>query len=725
MMIRASRTLLRDPLGSWVWILGPAFLAALPHFARYPAWIGLTCVGLWSLWLSTLQRPGLTPSRMIRFALTLGCVGGVYFSFGYLLGPEPGTALLLLLLALKPFEAKGRRDQIQILFMTYLLVLLQFLHSQSLLVAGYMILVVLIATAALVGVAHPASQTDPRFRLRQASVLLLQALPVMLILFVLFPRLPGSLWGLFQTPRTGLTGLSDTMSPGDISELLQSSEVVFRVTFDDQPPAVGRMYWRALVLWETDGRTWRVGESDRESGRESGQWQVRPLGEPVEYVLTMEAHGQRWLPVLEMPLQGNQGRQRGTSSDALPETPPETPPGTMPATDPDTSLPATPASLPAPQGLTVQELEPAPDYRLVISEELRRRARFQLQAALEFETDAPTSGEHLRALELPPSGNERARELARSWATTTMDERTVVDQALDFFRDETFDYTLRPPLLREEAVDDFLFRTRSGYCEHYASAFTFLMRAAGIPARVVVGYQGGDRNPLGDYFVIRQYHAHAWSEVWLEETGWTRVDPTTVLAPERIDVGAGALVPNIDMPRVLSSREMGWVISAWRGLTQGWDAANTVWNQWVLDFGFERQRRFLERFGLAGTTRLERLGHLALALSLSFVAAALVYGLILLRSRPPEDVLDTTYARFCRRLAKIGIPRFPQEGPRDYALRAAGLRPDLAESIMAVSEGYIRLRYGASPSFASDTASLKAQQDELIRMVRAFRPKPN
>ncbi len=710
MMIRASRTLLRDPHGPWVWILGPAFLAALPHFARYPAWIGLTSVGLWALWFSTLQRPGLTPSRIIRFALTLGCVGGVYFSFGYLLGPEPGTALLLLLLALKPFEAKGRRDQIQILFMTYLLVLLQFLHSQSLLVAGYMILVVLIATAALVGVAHPASQTDPRFRLRHAGVLLLQALPVMLILFVLFPRLPGSLWGLFQTPRTGLTGLSDTMSPGDISELLQSSEVVFRVAFDDQPPAVGRMYWRALVLWETDGRTWRVGESDRESrresGRESGPWQVRALGEPVEYVLTMEAHGQRWLPVLEMPLTEGRGRQLGSSAQASPEMIPET-------------LPGTEASLP---GIMVEDLEPAPDFRLVVREELRRRARFELQAALEFETDAPTPGERSRALSLPPSGNKRASELARNWVAAAPDERTVVDRALNFFRDEAFGYTLRPPLLGEEAVDDFLFRTRSGYCEHYASAFTFLMRAAGIPARVVVGYQGGDRNPLGDYFVIRQYHAHAWSEVWLEETGWTRVDPTTVLAPERIDVGAGALVPNIDMPRVLSSREVVWVISAWRGMTQGWDAANTLWNQWVLDFGFERQRRFLERFGLAGTTRLERLGYLALALSLSFVAAALVYGLILLRSRPPEDVLDKTYAKFCQRLAKIGIPRFPQEGPRDYALRAAGLRPDLAEPIMAISEDYIRLRYGASTSITSDAASLKAQQDELIRTVRAFHP---
>jgi hypothetical protein len=271
-------------------------------------------------------------------------------------------------------------------------------------------------------------------------------------------------------------------------------------------------------------------------------------------------------------------------------------------------------------------------------------------------------------------------------------------------------------------VDEFLFRTRSGYCEHYASAFTFLMRAAGVPARVVVGYQGGNRNPLGDYYVIRQYHAHAWSEVWLEEAGWLRVDPTSVIAPERIDLGAGALVPNIDVPRVLSSREVGWLISAWRGLTQSWDAANTLWNQWVLDFGFERQRRFLERFGLGGTSRLERFGRMTLALSLSVLGAALIYGLTLLRTRPSKDALDMAYARFCERLARIDIRRAPQEGPLDYALRASRLRPDLQNLIMAISNRYIRLRYG--PGIGSEKRDERLELVEMNRLIRDFRPKP-
>ncbi|WP_052813103.1 transglutaminase TgpA family protein [Desulfonatronum thioautotrophicum] len=692
--------LLQPPHGSWVWILGPAFLAALPHFARLPVWIGICCIALWTLRLLATQRPGLMPSRTIRFALTGGCIAGVYAGFGYLLGPEPGTALLLLLLALKPFEAQGRRDQILILFTTYLVILLQFLNSQSLLGAGYMALVVLITTAGLLGIAHPASQTVPRFRIRQTATLLLQALPVMLILFLLFPRLPGSLWGMFQSPQTGVTGLSDTMRPGDISELLQSSEVAFRVTFNGQPPPVGKMYWRALVFWETDGRIWRVGTTPEESHgtapveRTHGadkSWMIHPLTPLLEYVLTMEAHSMRWLPALEMPI--------------LPQL-----------ENGDMELPS--AFLQSiPRGI-----EPTADFRLQLREDLRQRGQYRLFAALEVTTPSPTMRERSRALELPPSGNDRARAMARAWAESAEDQRAVVAQALDLFRGESFVYTLRPPLLGEEAMDDFLFRTRSGYCEHYTAAFTFLMRAAGIPARVVVGYQGGDRNPLGDYFVVRQYHAHAWSEVWMEETGWERVDPTTVLAPERIDVGAEALVPNIDVPRVFSSRELGWMISAWRGLTQGWDAANTLWNQWVLDFGFERQRRFLERFGLPGSSRLERFGQLALALGLSFAAAALAYALVGLRSRPTRDALDTAYARFCRRLERVGLRRAPQEGPRDFARRACAARPDLANAITAITDGYIRLRYGTFVPIEKGEKNARMQLRDLTRMVRAFRP---
>lgn len=693
--------LLHPPHGSWVWVLGPAFLAALPHFARLPVAIGICCIALWTLRLFATQRPSLMPSRTIRFALTLGCISGVYAGFGYLLGPEPGTALLLLLLALKPFEAQGRRDQILILFTTYLVILLQFLNSQSLLVAGYMALVVLITTAALLGIAHPPSQTAPRFRIRQAAILLLQALPVMLILFLLFPRLPGSLWGMFQNPQTGVTGLSDTMRPGDISELLQSSEVVFRVTFSEQPPPVGTMYWRALVLWETDGRIWRVGTNPEERSGTApverthdtgGSWTIHPLTPLLEYVLTMEAHAQRWLPALEMPI--------------LPHVESR-----------DTELPS------AFLQLMQRGIEPTADFRLQLREDLRQRAQYRLFAALEVATPNPTVHERSRALELPPSGNERARAKAREWAKSAEDQRTVVAQALDLFREDSFVYTLRPPLLGEEAVDDFLFRTRSGYCEHYAAAFTFLMRAAGIPARVVVGYQGGDRNPLGDYFVVRQYHAHAWSEIWMEDSGWERVDPTTVVAPERIEGGAEALVPNIDVPRVFSSRELGWVISAWRGLTQGWDAANTLWNQWVLDFGFERQRRFLERFGLPGSSRLERFGQLALALGLSFVAAALVYAFAGLRSRPTRDALDTVYARFCRRLERIGIHRAPQEGPRDFAQRACAARPDLATAITVITDGYIRLRYGTLVPDKNGENLDRVQIRELARMVRAFQPR--
>ncbi|SDB59966.1 Transglutaminase-like enzyme, putative cysteine protease [Desulfonatronum thiosulfatophilum] len=664
-MRRILDSVLQSPFGPWCWILLPAFLAALPHFFRLPAWIGLACVVFWTLRLYAVVRPKLLPSRMIRLALTLGCIAGVYASYGRLLGPEPGTSLLLLLMGLKPFEAGSRRDYLLILFMAYMLILLQFLHSRSLLAAAYMIPVFLLITASWIGTAHPASRASLMFRLRRATVMTAQALPVMLILFLLFPRMSGSLWSLFDRQETGLTGLSDTMSPGDINELLQSSEVVFRVAFEDSAPDVGRMYWRVLVLWETDGRTWRAGSGSPE--QEAKAWSLVPILEPIQYVLTMEAHGHRWLPALEMPTQ--------VPSNA----------------------------------------EAAPDFRLQALEELRQRAQYRLFSALDYRAADPSLDELQRALVLPSAGNPRARVMARNWSEETGSNQEIAQRALDHFQSNFFVYTLHPPLLGEEAVDEFLFRTRSGYCEHYASAFTFLMRAAGVPARVVIGYQGADYNPLGNYHVVRQYHAHAWSEVWLDDAGWVRVDPTSVLAPDRIDIGAEALVPNIDVPGIFSTREVRWMISAWRGLSQGWDAANTFWNQWVLDFGFERQRRFLERLGLSGTTRFERYGYPILALALCFVVAAMVYGIILLRGQPFRDLPDRSYALFCKRLARVGISRKPQEGPLDFARRAARLRPDLASSIHSLSNAYIRLRYGS----AAEARELA----DFASMVRRFRPR--
>lgn len=650
---------LKSPLGPWLWLLTPLFLAALPHFTRAPLWLGLACSSLWLLRLAAVARPHLIPSRPLRLVLTLLCVAGVYASYGLLLGPEPGTALLLLLLGLKPLETKGYRDQLVIVLLTYLLVLLHFLVSQSLPAAGYMVAVVLLNTAAMLGLVHNQSQGHPGFRLRLAGILVLQALPVMLLLFVLFPRLPGSLWGLFQKPETATTGLSETLNPGDVSMLLQSSELVFRVAFEGSSPPVDRLYWRALVLWDTDGRIWSAGDPDFEQDQQD---LVVPSTEPLRYTLTMESHDRQWIPALEMPV-------------AIPD------------------------------GMIF-----TPDMRVQLPAPLRQRTQYALASSLEYRLDRLRPAERRQALNLPATGNQRSRSLAQTWRASLRDPQTIVDAALDMFRRESFIYTLSPPLLGEESVDDFLFRTRSGYCEHYAATFTFLMRAAGIPARVVLGYQGGNFNPLGEYFAIRQYHAHAWSEVWLPNAGWTRVDPTSVLAPERIAVGAEALVPNIGVPRILSSREINWAITLWRNLTMGWDAANTLWNQWVLDFGVERQKRLLERLGL-GASRLERFTYLLLALIGSCLAAGALYGVLLLGNRPRPHPADRQYIRFCKQLARLGIKRDPAEGPLDFARRASASRPDLAADVMAVSRAYIQARY------AQDD---KGATIRLKRLVRSF-----
>lgn len=387
----------------------------------------------------------------------------------------------------------------------------------------------------------------------------------------------------------------------------------------------------------------------------------------MRYALAMEPHGQRWLPVLEMPLE-------------VPD-----------------------------------RAEPAADLRLELREPLRQRFQFALAAALEYRAEGLAPAQRRRALALPETGNPRSRAMAAGWRTLPGGGQAVADAALNLFRRDSFVYSLSPPLLGADAVDDFLFGTRSGYCEHYASAFTFLMRSAGVPARVVLGFQGGERNPLGDYFVVRQYQAHAWSEVWLEGRGWVRVDPTAVIAPDRIEIGTGALVPGIGVPRMLSSREIGWAISIWRNLTLGWDAANAFWNQWVLDFGVERQKRFFQRLGLEWTSGLGRFGFLLLGLAACCVAAALVYSVLLLRARPRPDAAGLLYAGFCRRLARVGIERGPGEGPLDFARRASRARPDLAKEIGAVSEAYMQAQYG--PGQTAGQVAL------LGSLVRGFKPK--
>jgi transglutaminase-like putative cysteine protease len=480
----------------------------------------------------------------------------------------------------------------------------------------------------------------------------LQALPVMLILFVLFPRIAGPLWKLPEDGRGASTGLSDTMSPGDVTNLSKSDEVAFRVEFDGPPPPADALYWRGPVLADYDGRTWR------QLKVASSAPTVEAIGDPVRYSVLLEPHNQRWLFALDVPLAA--------------------PPGAR-----------------ADGALT-----------LLAATQVHERQRYTVHSSPQYRLDPSLSPDMRRHyLSLPSHAHPKARALAAEWRARGLSDGEIVGAAAAFFRSQPFVYTLRPAPLPLDPVDQFLFETQRGFCEHYASAFTVLMRAAGVPARVVTGYQGGELNPLGDYMIVRQSDAHAWTEVWLEGHGWTRLDPTALVAPHRIERGLADAVPAGD-PVPFLARSGGLL----KALNLQWDAVNNGWNRWVLGYGPELQRQVLARAGLGDWLET------AAALAVAIAVALSVTAILLLRQRVPDaDPLAADYARFCRKLERQGLGRRPSEGPQAYAARVASARPELAAQVEAITHLYTRLRYGGQ-------SAERAERLQLRRYIREFSP---
>jgi len=639
-----------------LWLILPLALVLAPHAVGLPLWISLS----WLIFaLASLRSASLRQAwpRWLKMLLTLAGVAGVLLQYGTVIGPQGGVALLVFLSGAKLLETNTPRDRIGLLFVGCFLLVAYFLNSQSLAMAGYMIIAAIALVAAMIANAQPASDLRATFSL--ATRLLLQALPLALLLFVLFPRLQGPLWGLPQQ-AAAQTGLSDHMSPGDFSQLSLSDEIAFRVEFTAKPPDPSALYWRGPVLWDFDGRTWQT-----RLPVPPNPVQAEGRGQPVSYSITLEPHRQRWLFLLGLPKE----------------------------------LPQIEASL-------------GPDLQWLAKAPITQRLRYPINADLDYRLDSAGLGAAARARLLAlPEGNPEARALAASWAKNraarSNEDRVVVDQALAHFRNEPFFYTLKPPQLGENSIDDFLFRSRRGFCEHYASTFVFLMRAAGIPARAVTGYQGGELNPLGNYWIVRQRDAHAWAEVWLTGQGWTRIDPTAAVAPNRVERGLNAALPAGERRAGLMTLDANWLMP----MRLTWDLLNNQWNQWVLGYNQDRQREFLARLNpFLATWQGMAWGLAAAGSALLLLMAAWVIPRL---AKNKSDPVSRLYARFCQRLNRCGIVRGSAEGPADFAARATALRPDLAQPIRLITRLYLALRYGRAE--ANGLAEFK-------REVGAFRP---
>ncbi|HET9043868.1 MAG TPA: DUF3488 and transglutaminase-like domain-containing protein [Burkholderiales bacterium] len=616
-------------------LLAGCLLAAAPHGPRLPWWVTMLATAMlgWRAWAQ--WRNEILPRRWLLLLLVIVGLGGVYLTHRTVFGRDAGVTLLVLFLSLKLLETRTHRDAVVVTFLCYFLALTNFFYSQTVATAALMLVTVLVLTTALVafnGLRRPLREST-----RVAALLLAQSVPVMVILFFLFPRVTGPLWGLPADAFSGSTGLSDSMTPGNISLLSQSEAIAFRAKFDAAAPDRRRLYWRGPVFWHFDGRTWRAGNV-----RVSELAEFEPRGQPLFYSVTLEPHERNWLFALDMP-----------------------------------------AKVPPGAGATG-------DFQLLARLPVRNRVRYETSSFLEYRAiGGATPHELAAARQIPEDFNPRAVALAQSWRREAVTDERIVARAIEYFRRANLQYTLAPPPLGRDSVDEFLFESKSGFCEHFSSAFVFMMRAAGVPARVVTGYQGGELNPIDGYLVVRQSDAHAWAEVWTAQDGWIRVDPTAVAVPLRVESGLAAAVPATDPLPLFGRADLTWL----RTLRYNWEALANYWNQWVVGYNTDRQRDLLSRLGMPSPSWEK----MAMALFWLVGLVVAVFSLWLLRRAHGEDPVTLAWRRFCRKLARRGTERRPSEGARSFAARAAAEQPHVAADVNEIGDLYVSVRYRRDP----------------------------
>ncbi|MEP7329671.1 MAG: DUF3488 and transglutaminase-like domain-containing protein [Betaproteobacteria bacterium] len=667
---RASATARSVPLTSTQtrWIGALLLAAQLPQAPHLPIWVAVTGVLLVVLRLALLlqdrSRPLSAPARIPSWALVVFAVAAAFAvrtSFGYLVGRDPSVAFLFILVAIKFLETRSRRDGTLLVCLACFLLITPFFYSQTIIAAFAALPAVL-----LIGVTLDALSVDERegettlawrSAIRRSGVMILQGLPVAALLFVLFPRLASPLWGL-PTDFGAQTGLSDSMAPGQISELSLSDAVAFRVDFDGEPPPAGQRYWRGPVFSRFDGRTWSAGFTQFSGELTSSN------APGITYTVTLEPNFRPWLFALDLPA-------------ALPHLA---------------------------NGVTAVLTR---DQQLLLRAPVTESLRYT-QVSILRDSYRAFDNEATQNLTVG-RGNRRTLEFARELRAQQPDDISYIRAILTKFNQENFVYTLAPPFLDRDPVDLFLFDQRRGFCEHYASAFVLLLRAAGIPARVVTGYQGGTINPRGGYLIVRQSDAHAWAEA-LIDGAWHRFDPTAAVSPSRIELGLGGALPADESVPFLARLDGTWI----RTVRLGWDAFNHDWRRNVVGFNHERQRSLWRDLKFDQYAAWQIVIGVAIIV---FAWGALVVGWLMWKRRRQERAL-VLWDDLNRRLARAGLPRQPHEGPLAFADRAATRWPQFAIAFAAIGESYASLRYGA-PAADREREALLATLERAIEVLPA------
>jgi transglutaminase-like putative cysteine protease len=648
------------PRNCLAWILLAQIALVAPHAQRLPWWVLAAGIvsGLWRVMV--YQGRWSLPPIGLKSILALCCFVGIFTSYGTMLGLEPTVALLFAGFFLKLLETSQKRDVYLLIFLAYFVALTAFLFSQDFSLALFILGTLLLISTAMVALHQHSYDRFSVVSLKKSALIFMQAVPLMVLLFLVFPRMQP-LWSVPVPSHQAKTGMTDSMSPGDVSGLSQSSKLAFRVVFENAVPSKHDMYWRGLVMSRFDGRRWyqdlaaQVPLQPQQLNSLSAQ-----INNPIAYRVIQEPTYQPWLFSLAFAF----------SDD--------------------------------------KKIHIMSDYRLHRTEDVHTRSQYQVLSDKDFIMDETLNlRQRQLATALPAKGNPKARQLANQLWMNAKGPQDYIERILKLFRQQNFIYTLQPPLLGKESIDEFLFASRKGFCEHYASSFVFLMRAAGIPARVVAGYQGGEINPLTGTVLVHQFDAHAWAEVWLENKGWQRVDPTAAVSPLRIEYG---------LERALQQQEetflSGSPLSPLRYRNIAWlnqlrlqvDAFSYYWSRWVLAYEGERQLTLLTQW--LGAVTPWRLAAVLIgigAIPLLLTALSLLNGRGALK--PAAEL--KLYLRMCRRLEKAGWVRQANEGPMDFARRIVAQQPRGQQHLVNATRLFVSLSY---EPLSQDEKALALQQ---------------
>ncbi|WP_235835172.1 transglutaminase family protein [Piscinibacter terrae] len=643
----------------------------MPHLSHLPLWCtALTALVLaWRTQLALANAP--LPGKWWLAVLLVVSGSLTLWTFRSLLGKEPGVTMAVVLMALKTLELRARRDAFVVFFLGFFIVLTHFLYSQTLLVAAATLVSVWGLLTALVlahmPVGQPALAHAGRLALRTA----LFGAPIMALLFVLFPRI-GPLWGV---PADGAptTGLSNTMRMGSVAEIAQDDSVAMRVRFLGRVPAPETMYFRGPVLTAFDGREWRPLPLQRATQR----FDLRVRGEPIRYEITLEPQRLSLLPLLDAAAQP-----------------------------------------PAVEGYRVFARD---DLHWETDKPVFERLRFEAVSHVDFRHGLTASPAMLRdSLELPPGHSPRTIEWARQFHSSpklaNADARTLAFAVMQHIRTGGYSYTLAPGSYGDidpnAATDEFWLDRKLGFCEHFASAFVIIMRAMGVPARVVTGYQGTDPLPIDGYYVVRQSYAHAWAEYWVEGTGWMRADPTAAVAPDRV-----LRSRNLVRAPGLVAGAIGTVNPALLAqMRDAWEAVNNRWNQWVLNYSRGQQLDLLKNLGFSSPSWED----LSLLLIAALSSMALAGALWAWWDRHRVDPWVRQMDRIRHALRSLNVEAAPHEPPRTLALHVKQQLGDAAHALVDLLHALDRQRYGREAVRRPDT-SLTRRFVSTARTLRRSR----